>query len=360
MSAETFLTRAVLRTNPTIRVLPLTPQLGYGSDQTAYALVERPVATPRIIGDGVALLLLSLAQAGPLPSYFHNDLPMVERLVWDGLLEILSGNGFVSGPDAVPCLVGKGPSPQRSVTSSLSWAAIELAVRFKSTAAKLHERLYRYNYLPPLTVPTSGSVRTFLGLDPEGVIGEELRGEWAPDVSFDAGRDWLIWTRRSAVPATAEYKLYVAVHPHDLQSALTALCPLLSETDAQAFKVAGSPRYLLRSDKFIVYFPSFESLVDASSKFASGLVSLRPHPVPFTCAVDDSALMSWGRDPKNTSPGRLPWFERRSWRIHVCATIADAIANAQRPLTPGDGFLESLLRSHGIDPDTWAPLWEAN
>jgi hypothetical protein len=88
--------------------------------------------------------------------------------------------------------------------------------------------------------------------------------------------------------------------------------------------------------------------------------------VPFTAALDDDGLLSWGVDPP-AAQHLLNWQPRESWRLWLTNRLANALLTARgtpaptaKPREPWEYALERL-RLDGVDTDTWAPhdrLWQ--
>ena len=86
--------------------------------------------------------------------------------------------------------------------------------------------------------------------------------------------------------------------------------------------------------------------------------------MPFTAALADDGLLSWGMDPPHSD--RIPgWSGIESWRIWVTNRLARNILRAR---ALGSGGLEpwhyALMRLglEGVDTDGWLPtpaIWKA-
>jgi len=83
------------------------------------------------------------------------------------------------------------------------------------------------------------------------------------------------------------------------------------------------------------------------------------HGVPFTAALDDEGLLSWGVDPP-ASVQLLEWQPRESWRLWLTNRLANALLTAKRaPATATQRspwqYALDRVRLEGIDIDTWTP-----
>jgi hypothetical protein len=124
-------------------------------------------------------------------------------------------------------------------------------------------------------------------------------------------------------------------------------------------KVAADIDALRRPDKLIVYVRTLEDLFEAAQRVREHLGGCAVHGVPFTVAIADDGLLSWGLDP----PAAVAQFTRTSWRSWVTWRLAEHLTLARE--TPGgrkrwQTALERV-RSDGVDPLTWRPtetIWQ--
>jgi hypothetical protein len=318
-----------------------------------------------------ALLFLTLRQPGPLPSYLHGVLGaetarVVARLTADRVLEVERDGSFVSGaaaldpfPADAPGGTGGGP------LAALSLAALRHAAGLAvSDPVLLARRLYAYNGLP-LTpawkrrLPSPAAVEDYLGLGPGGPQRTFLERSWVP---LAVSEDWLRWSARredGARPApgsTAVYKLYVSPLPAVLPRHFGAVLEALSAARAYQFKVGGGAAGLLRTDKIVAYFRSFEQLAEAAGRLQTRLSGIPGQGVPFTAELR-APLLSWGADPPVSAGGP----GARSWRSWLADRLARALleGRASRESEPWR-FALRRLEGEGVDVQAWAPrsgLW---
>lgn len=164
---------------------------------------------------------------------------------------------------------------------------------------------------------------------------------------------WALWTRPRGDPrhGDATHKLYVSPRLDDTRAALSAVMPVLTDSEALGFKVGAELPYLARSDKLVLYFAGRAELVRVARAIEPRLTALACHGVPFTCACGAAGLLSWGTDPPGTTD--------HSWRSWLAGNLARAMTGAG----PGERLPAALQRvgALGVDPGTWEPLdvdWE--
>jgi hypothetical protein len=123
----------------------------------------------------------------------------------------------------------------------------------------------------------------------------------------------------------------------------------LAATGPVAFKVARRPDGLLRPDKLVAYFASLDGLRRAAARLEPAVRGLRAQGVPFTAAVTEDGLLSWGADPPDRGLG--------SWRAWLCGRLAEHLVDASRAGVR-DPAAEAARRvaADGVDPATWAPV----
>jgi hypothetical protein len=337
-----------------------------------------------------ALLFLTLARPGPLPGYVRSRLGdagaalALARLVADGVLEIEREAGDFASGAAAMALFGRAGAPGGRL-AELSRAALRYGEELARTlpdgeALRLSYRLYGYHRLP-LTpgwrrrLPDADAVRRFLGLAGGGAWRSLLGRHWRERAAAP-GEAWLHWhpLTAAALPAAPEgaatYKLYVSPAPEALPECFGPILDGLAAAGAPGFKVGATAGGLLRPDKVVAYFSSFEDLAEAADAVdarLSGIAS--PHGVPFSSEIAGGGLLSWGVDPPPTScwglgagAGRMSW---RLWLTHRLARAllagtaaamgrqarrapegAPAGARAQEPLEP----VGPLERLEGLEP----------
>ncbi len=312
-----------------------------------------------------ALLFLTLREPGLLPSYVRSALGeatgrTVARLIADGVLEIEKDGAFLSGPAALQ--TRWEPIPVGGRLAELSMAALRygqaLAV---DDPLRLSFRLYGYNrrplsprWLRLLSGPEA--VQAYLGIAPGGAHRKLLDRTWRPSPPSEA---WLSWHSRTAEPAAdpegATWKLYVSPAPEALAEGFGDVLAALAAARAGQFKIGSGAAGLLRPDKIVAYFPTFERLEEAARAVESRLHGVAAQGVPFTSEIAGDGLVSWGMDPPATE--RSPWGGRESWRLWLTHRLARALIAARssgEAVEPWRYALERL-RLEGIDPETWTP-----
>ena len=331
-------------------------------------IVSRSGVTPATMiaaSRDVALLLLTLREAGQLPAYIveshDGDVERaIDKLVLDGVLEVALDDGtFISGPAAATAAVSDANSLGR--IGQLSRAAVEFAAAFGARdRLDIEARLYRYNYrpIPPQwsgRVATPNAVHTFLGLN-RAPIANLLNRRWHA-LPVEDGDAWIQWMTRDEYlvkrsERDVQYKLYVSPSLADLPVVFEQTIGVLAEAGAPTFKVGGTARDITRPDKLVAYFPTRERTLDCGAMLAEKLGQRRAQGVPFSAEVGGDGLISWGVDPAEI-PGRS---SQLSWRRWVCRRLAHYIATAGA--TPGAQawqFAFERLRLEGVNTATWEP-----
>ena len=155
----------IYRANPAYELvlfdrLPADQQVQFSrlrQDPDFYGLLEPRESSglrAKSVSRDTALLFLTLRQPGPLPAYVgeqgNREAGGVAELVLDGVLEVASESGFVSGAAAHGLLLGAGAEAKElgrigrlSLEAVRYGAAVEVA-----TTAQLSGRLYLYNGIP--------------------------------------------------------------------------------------------------------------------------------------------------------------------------------------------------------------------
>ncbi len=285
-------------------------------------------------------------------------------LVLDGVLEIEHQNAFVSGIDAFPLLLDATP-PRESLSTEALRHAEELAT---NDVAMLTNALYSYNRIPRTRAwttrfPDRESVLAHLGSSPL------LAQHWAL-VPEEHSHGWISWTRldppptANRQPSTITWKLYLSPRPEHVREAFHALVRVLAEIPGAQMKIGPDAAGLLRPDKLVAYFATKRELDVAANALANELRGCPAHGVPFSAAIDEEGLLSWGADPPD-SERALSWLDRESWRLWVAKSLGGALAVAKRsanpPIPPWQFALERVRR-HGVDVETWTPkdtLWSS-
>lgn len=368
------------RANPAYE-LALWDRLAPGERAALERLREDPdfygILRPRGEGSGLgvkavdretALLFLTLREPGALPAYVRPVLGeaagrTIARLVADGVLEVEREGAFVSGPAAFAEREGEAGEGR---LARLSVAALRygeaLAV---DDPLRLSLRLYGYNRRPLTpgwlrTLSSPAAVQEWLGIAAGGAHRAVLERTWRPSPPSE---HWLSWRSRLEEAASSSggstWKLYVSPVPEALAESFGAILEALAAARAGQFKVGAGAAGLLRPDKIVAYFPSFERLAEAAGAVQDRLAGVPAQGVPFTSEIGGDGLLSWGMDPP--ASGRT-WNGRESWRLWLTYRLARALLAARGAsggMEPWRFALERL-RLEGIDTATWTPasgLW---
>jgi hypothetical protein len=341
------------------------------------------VLRPQVLGlatkavdEDVAVLFEGLAEPAVLPAPVRQRLgahatATVARLVLDEVLAIESEHGFVSGTAARSSLFDAeaGLEAGGDRIAQISRAALEYASRIVLPATDaLWMRLYLYNRMPhsprwARRFPNAAEVSAILAGPPASATRKLLASCFVP-VAPDPHNDrWRIHAHR--LPRgrlerdQPRYKLYVSPHPSAIVEAFAAVVAAAAEIGAPRFKVGCDAHGLLRSDKLIVYCSEramIDALVDRLSPMLRGMPA---HGVPFTAALSDDGLISYGIDPPPTT--RIDGWSatsERSWRMWIVRWLARTIERQRRD-DPGHpepwAYALDRLRFEGVDPRTWTP-----
>jgi hypothetical protein len=319
-----------------------------------------------------AQLVRSMVQCGPLPRYVldqtkDNTNQAIAELVLDEVLEVEHEGRFISGPEAYPLIYPThAASEPTGLLPRLSQAALEYGQALAiDDPIRLSSRLYFYNRIPltpswTLRLPTEEAVSEFLGVS-AAANRTCLQKNWRLAESPAAHQPWFQWRSRSNRPADDErrhgYKLYVSPQPEALPAAFSAVVEVLEDSSAHFFKVGRNAMGLLRPDKLVVYFKDFEPLEETARELAIRLSGYPAHGVPFTAALGDDGLLSWGVDPL-PEKGALSWQGPESWRLWITNRLAIGLVSARKnirgTLQPWKFALERL-RLENVDTVTWAP-----
>jgi hypothetical protein len=370
---------------------------GLEQDPELYGVL-RPLGAPRpglglkSVDRETALLFLTLREPGPLPAYVRSAFGesaarAIARLVADGVLEVEHGGAFLSGAAALDRLRSGAAGPAGPAGEAVPGRLAELsaaALRHGQALAlddplALSYRLYGF-HRRPLTpcwkrlLPSTEAVRDYLGIGPGGAARRALRAGWTEQpAARSAG--WLSWQAGfsggdGGLPAASAptFKLYVSPAPEALPGCFAAVVEGLAAKrsgGAWQLKVGSDAAGLLRPDKMVAYFPSFESLAEAAGLLAPRLAGIPAHGVPFTAEAGGDGLLSWGVDPP-AAESPLPGAGRESWRLWLTHRLARALLAARAARAVHSTTVEpwqlalERLRLEGVSTETWTPgawLW---
>jgi hypothetical protein len=316
-----------------------------------------------------AELFRTLATASHLDDALLGDAASdVVDLVLDGILEIDSGDGFVSGADAFPFLCPAPPVQELAdAAARLSREALLYAEDLETNDARaLTHALYLYNRIPMTSFwrtrfADRDAILSHVGAA-QGSLRALLEQNWI--VSYER-RGWVSWSAVAFVPKAPEqvtYKLYVSPRPERIRDVFEAVVRVLSLFPGIPFKIGDSAAGMLRPDKLVAYFATREELAEVAEILRGELAGCDAQGVPFTAGLDDTGLLSWGVDPPD-SDRVLSWMGRHSWRTWVVQRIGAALEiakNARGAAIEPWRFAIERARRHGVDVESWTPspaLW---
>lgn len=280
----------------------------------------------------------------------------LEQLILDGILEIERDGAFVSGAAALRTTATPGgTSSAESLIARLSADAIRYAAELPDLSVQqIATRLYMYNRAPATPalrrqIADPASLLAFLGGDP--LAAGRLGAHWIGETSRKA---WYVWRTADSEAALA-YKLYISPDIAALPEVFGPVVDALLAAGCTQFKVGLDAYGLLRPDKLVAYFDRLDQIQRAAELIRAACPRAAAQGVPFTAAIGDDGLLSWGMDP--------PRFEQllgaqsaRSWREWITNRLAVYIV-AARESGAGDvaDFVLHRLTIDGVDTTTWTP-----
>ena len=317
----------------------------------------------------IALLFYYLQTPQSLPLCFKNlfddDMNFtLAKLVFNEVLEVKWNGTFVSGMAAQNVLYKHSETQpaQRSHLSHLSAKAIEYVLHLNEPdITAMASRLYCYNTVPVMANDANSflnlcDTEAFLHIGKKDFLRKELLQNWnlyEPTLTYP----WLAWTRNKSQQQFNNkeiYKLYISPDFVSMPHVFAKAARILTRTKAFSFKTGINRHGLLRPDKFVAYFTSYNDLFFAAGQLIPALQNERAQGVPFTAQLDDVGLLSWGVDPAFDKKS-----ERTSWRAFVTEKIAFAIHKAKaEKLAVKDAlhFISTNILLQKIDPANWSPL----
>jgi len=319
-----------------------------------------------------ALLYLALLEAGPIPAYVRQHYGdanhALAELVLDAVLEIEAHGAFFAGAEASHEIHCGELQLGGDRLAALSLDAIRYAEALQiEDTLRLSARLYCYNRQPlspswRRRFQSDEQVMRHLGILGSSRITEQLNRHWILDKSNDGWYAWR-WAHERREIMGANYKLYLSPTPAATEAAFGIFVHAMSDMKAPCFKVGKGLPGLLRPDKIIAYFQSYEDLARAAEQLNRSIVNCPAQGVPFTAAVGADGLLSWGMDPP-TDDFVLPWQRPESWRVWVTNRLAEALAQSlSASKRTAEPWQYALQRIHlaGLDTTTWAPsatIWK--
>ncbi len=318
----------------------------------------------KVVCRQTAELFSALGAPGALPAEIcrsETELRQVEALLLDGILEIERDGRFLSGSAALGrasalLLTAESNRPAEDV----SLAALQYGARLKTDSSKtLGVKLYCYNRLPVTTTwadrfSSVSRVQAYLGLDEPQT--KRLLARWNRVEASPSNPDWFFWRTKAHRPE-AHFKLYINPHVRHLAAAGRTIFAVLSMSPAAGFKVGSGVANLLRPDKCVAYFGSFDELQSTAAQLAQRLQGAPVQAVPFAAALTGDGLLSWGIDPPGNVAQYLP-LGGVSWRRWLTDRIAAAIKTGRAAnLTVEEiiGHVHRRTELFGVDPSSWAP-----
>ncbi len=318
------------------------------------------------------LLYVLMKEPGPLPAYMKRLLgggcnSVATSLVLDGVLEVeVPGGGFVSGPSAVHALVSEAaPMQPTHPLHRLSLLAGQYGQALNvRDAPMLASCLYSYNRLPNSRrwqeyFGTSQAVVRHLGLVPGSALSRCLDGYWRRRGLGDSDAHWFYWELRASdcwVGRRTPYKLYISPRPDYMDRVLPVLVETLTRVQSPGFKVGCDLINLLRPDKLVAYFHDPDQLHETARQLGQNFEGVVPQGVPFTAAITDGTILSWGVDPPPSQ--RVVSWQGNSWRRWITDRLAVGLLAAKRTNAPDVEpwrYAFARLSALGVDTANWLP-----
>ncbi|MBV7329547.1 hypothetical protein KFU94_15130 [Chloroflexi bacterium TSY] len=332
-----------------------------------------------------ALLYFTLQHPGRLPAYVRElfgeqCIQAIAQLVLDDVLEVERDGTFVSGSDASGLFRDGGSiagdrKPLGKI-ARLSVQALQYAQALDiRDVIKLSARLYFYNRWPASpywhsAFSTPNAVANHLKITSTDSSQSILERNWSrvsPPPPYDG---WLTWASRT-MPSRSQNndvgvcKLYISPECRHIRDAFHTTVEVLTDSAASRFKIGKDIYGLLRPDKIVAYFGSFEEMEATAHQLAHKLEDCPAHGVPFTVEIAGDGLLSWGVDPPRKEQGPN-WYGPESWRLWITNRLATSMLAAKQsrttplktdevtPIEPWQFALERL-RLEGVDTETWTP-----
>lgn len=332
--------------------------------------------TIKIVDQATARLYSALLRSGPLPGGSVIALGEVSQsrlieLVLEGVLEIGSVRGFVSGAAAFRTVGRADPPIGDNILGRLSVVALQNAQELSiCEPTRLAAWLYNFNRIPlnvrwRRELPSVQVTSDFLGLGRNEFLDRSLRRTWTLAPSKSQDNAWWKWqSQRKPLNVDVRlptYKLYVSPLPVHLSEVFPIIVATFESLEVPCFKVGWDAAGLLRPDKLVAYFDDLEGVQSAAQALLPRINDCPSQGVPFTAQIGNSGLLSWGLDP----PSALYMLKRQrpeSWRWWVVQRLAAALLAAG--LTSAEDVLPwqfalDRVGSLGVEIASWTPPRDA-
>lgn len=303
----------------------------------------------RAVCKNTAALIRNIESDGGLDEHKDADIRheinlLLRKLLYDGVLTGNARDGECATFSA----------PEFSPTS-ISELAISHAMDLNFLDPRqLAARLYVFNRLPwsaKLSIHSLYDESKFVA-----VYGNPSSC-WQSQNSHSSQGTWMYLRRKNGDGrnrGSEAFKLYLNVHPYDVNSLLRQFLPLIDSVIAHSIKIACNSLAMMRPDKFILYFNSRETMEDAANIICPILGSYRVQALPFTSPLTANGILTWGQDPESSND-RIQWMEQDSHRSAVCNLIAASLFACRHLSSKFDkwNFLVKRLAMEGISPLQW-------
>lgn len=313
----------------------------------------------KAIEAGVAAELASMGSARAYPMKEISETLL--ELLATGAVEMLIDSRTWSGGAALRHLghIRASKPDSNGNIQKISLAAIEHSAQVPlNDIARLSARLYFYNRSPITGDNRQVSIqRHTFSILKEWKRAARLEYEQKTQALKEG---WHLFCLRRAPEKSrtnTHFKLYVSPALDHLPEVLSTTLRIVSEMHVQAFKIGANLEGLLRPDKLILYFSTFEELKRIAARLEDEIDGAKEHGVPFSATIDASGILSWGQDPpSNWQP--LSWTDKQSWRVWITNRIASSLllsrATAPTMVSHLSAALDYLWYC-GVDPQSWSP-----
>jgi hypothetical protein len=285
-------------------------------------------------------------------------------LLYDHVLIGEFNDGWFGGPSAFDRLADPAVARPDAIESHPSDALARRSVAYLESIARLEltdvericTRLYCAGRIPlswrwTQAYPDETSVMALFG-------ASLVDDGWRQAISVEQAGGWLVFHRddgrNDLRTAAFPYKLYLSPHPASLLEVLPVIVRSASSAGASRFKIGADATGVLRPDKMVFYLTSADELAAVAAAVGDSIRGTRAHGVPFSAALSDDGLLSWGGDPP-IEDGPIG-SSRESWRLSVCRRLAEGLRVAAdvafQHASPTD-FALARLQLDGINVSTF-------